>query len=82
MSPLLAWVHNLELAAQRLEARLHWGPRQGRELEAWSPGVRLLSEWFYCDELEPRLGAHRLLRKIPPAGRGYRRAVSAGSTAV
>jgi O-methyltransferase involved in polyketide biosynthesis len=72
MSPFLAWLHNLELAAQRLEARLHWGLRQGRELEAWSPGIRLLDEWFYYDEPEPRLGAHRLLGKIPPVGGGYR----------
>jgi O-methyltransferase involved in polyketide biosynthesis len=72
MSPFLAWLHNLELAAQGLEARLHWGLRQGRELEAWSPGIRLLDEWFYYDEPEPRLGVHRLLGKIPPVGNGYR----------
>ena len=38
----------------------------------WSPVIRLLDEWFYYDEPEPRLGAHRLLGKIPPVGGGYR----------
>jgi O-methyltransferase involved in polyketide biosynthesis len=72
MSPFMARLHNLELAAQGLGARLHWGLRQSRELEAWSPGIRLLDEWFYCNEPEPRLGVHRLLGKIPPIGNGYR----------
>ena len=34
-------------------------------MEAWAPGIRLLSQWYYFDEPEPRLGAFRLLRHIP-----------------
>jgi len=34
------------------------------EVEAWAPGIRLLSQWYTFDESEPRLGGLRLLRHI------------------
>lgn len=39
-----------------------FGLRDGRELEAWSPGLRFLEEWCYVDEDEPRIGLMRRLR--------------------
>jgi hypothetical protein len=38
-----------------------WGIKRGQELETWSPGIRLLDEWFYLARPEPRLGRTRLL---------------------
>jgi hypothetical protein len=34
-------------------------------VEAWVPGIRLLSRWHYFDQPEPRLGAFRLMRYFP-----------------
>ena len=45
--------------------RPRWGLKDDRDVEAWAPGIRLLSQWYYFDEPEPRLGAFRLMRTIP-----------------
>ena len=52
--------------------RPHWGLKDDRDVEAWAPGIRLLSRWYYFDEPEPRLGALRLLRHIPFVARMVR----------
>jgi O-methyltransferase involved in polyketide biosynthesis len=44
--------------------RPRWGLKDDRDVEAWAPGIRLLSQWCYFDEPEPRLGAFRLMRHI------------------
>ncbi|MGC4116562.1 MAG: class I SAM-dependent methyltransferase [Myxococcales bacterium] len=38
------------------EAAFSFGVRDARELEAWAEGVRLVHEWSYFDEKEPKLG--------------------------
>lgn len=72
MSPFMVRVHNWQLAATGLGARLHWGLRRDRDVETWAPGgaqrsagIRLLSRWTYFDQPEPRLGAARLMRFVP-----------------
>ncbi len=47
-------------------AYLGWGLADGRELERWHPGIRMLSEWFYFDQPEPRLRGYQLLRWFAP----------------
>jgi O-methyltransferase involved in polyketide biosynthesis len=44
--------------------RPRWGLKDDRDVEAWAPGIRLLSQWYTFDEPEPRLGAFRLMRHI------------------
>lgn len=46
-------------------AQPHWGLKDDRDVEAWAPGIRLLSPWYYFDKPEPRLGAFQLMRYIP-----------------
>ncbi len=46
-------------------AQPHWGLKDDRDVEAWAPGIRLLSQWYYFDKPEPRLGAFQLMRYIP-----------------
>ncbi len=65
MSPLMVWVNNLQLRYFRVGARLHWRLRHGRDPESWGAGIRLLDEWFYFDEPEPRLGAAQWMRYLP-----------------
>jgi methyltransferase (TIGR00027 family) len=54
---------------RRTQAMLRWGLARGRAIETYAPSLRLASEWFYCEEAEPRLGWYRLLRYIPWLGR-------------
>jgi O-methyltransferase involved in polyketide biosynthesis len=53
-------------------AQPRWGLKDDRELEAWAPGIRLLSQWYYFDKPEPRLGAFQLVRFIPFVARAVR----------
>ena len=57
-TPFLVWVGNrqLSLSSSKLAAGLlHWGFWRGQELEGWSDGIRLLDEWGFFDQPEPRL---------------------------
>ena len=38
-----------------------------RDMEAWAPGIKLLDEWTYFDEDEPKLGWYRWFAKWPMA---------------
>ena len=46
-------------------AQPHWGLKNDRDVEAWAPGICLLSQWYYFDKPEPRLGAFQLMRYFP-----------------
>ena len=70
MTPFMVSSLNLELALSKMSARLEWRLKHGRDVEGWGEGIRLLSEWFYFDRPEPRLGSMRLMRFIPPLARG------------
>ena len=57
-TPFLVWVGNrqLSLSSSKLAAGLlHWGFWRGQELEGWGDGIRLLDEWGFFDQPEPRL---------------------------
>jgi O-methyltransferase involved in polyketide biosynthesis len=43
----------------------HWGLKDDQDVEAWAPGIRLLSQWYFFDQPEPRLGAFQLMRYFP-----------------
>ena len=45
-------------------AVFNFGVRDGREIEEWSPGIKLLDEWSYFDSSEKKLGWIRLFRGI------------------
>src|SRR5512136_317298 len=53
-------------------ARPCWGLKDDRDVEAWAPGIRLLSQWYYFDKPEPRLGVFQLMRYIPFIARAVR----------
>jgi len=70
LTPFMIGLHNLELRLSRVGARLRWGLRRERDLEAWGECIRLLEAWYYFDRPEPRLGAMRLMRFLPFFARG------------
>ncbi len=70
MTPSMIHLHNLKLIFSKLDARLGWGLKDGHEPENWSKDIRMLTEWFYFDHPEPRLGSSQLMRHIPLFARG------------
>jgi hypothetical protein len=44
---------------------MHWSVKQGKDVETWADGIRLLDEWNYYDDDDPRLKAFRWVRMIP-----------------
>ena len=65
-TPFVIWTDNLHLAYAKVKARLHWSIKQGRDVEGWGAGIRLLDEWNYYEDDESPLKAFRWVRLIPP----------------
>jgi O-methyltransferase involved in polyketide biosynthesis len=61
-SPIHKIVSNLQTA--RFGFQTHWGVWHGQVLEKWAKGIRLLDEWGFMDEPEPRLAPIIWLRPI------------------
>jgi O-methyltransferase involved in polyketide biosynthesis len=53
-------------------AQPHWGLKHDRDVEAWAPGIHLLSQFNYFAKPEPRLGASQIMRYFPPLARMVR----------
>jgi len=64
-TPFVIWVDNLQLAFAKVKARLQWSIRQGKDVESWGGGIRLLGEWNYYEDDESPLKAFRWVRLIP-----------------
>jgi len=64
-TPFVIWVDNLHLAFAKVKARLQWSIRQGKDVESWGEGIRLLGEWNYYEDDESPLKAFRWVRLIP-----------------
>ncbi len=57
--------NNLRMRLARMSARYHWGLGDGREIERWAEGIRLLDGWLPFDEAEPRLAKVQWMARIP-----------------
>jgi O-methyltransferase involved in polyketide biosynthesis len=64
-TPFVIWADNLQLALSKVSARLRWGLKRGKDVERWGDGLRLLDEWFYFDDPEPRMRPYRWMRLFP-----------------
>jgi len=75
-SPIHNLVSNLQTSIFGFHA--HWGIWHGQEVEAWGnasttgAGIRLLDEWCYLDEPDPRLSHLSWLRPIESIFRTHR----------
>lgn len=67
-SPVVVRLHPRPQAV----ARPRWGLKNDREVEAWAPGICLLSQWYYFHQPEPRLGVFQLMRYFPSLARMVR----------
>lgn len=57
-------IDNLHLAVTGSRARMHWSVRSPAELEAWSPGIRLVESFSHFDDPEPRMGLPRWFARV------------------
>ncbi len=64
-SPFAQRVHNLQMKLAGRPIRFGWGIKSGKEMELWGPGIRLLEEWYFVDDPEPRMGILHALAGIP-----------------
>lgn len=63
-APWVLWGDNLQLKFSKINARLQFALKQGRDVEQWSPGIRLLEEWHYYGTDEPRVRPFRFMYQI------------------
>jgi O-methyltransferase involved in polyketide biosynthesis len=70
MTPAMIRMLNLNLIVMKMDARLHWGLKSGRQPETWRSDIHLLDEWFYFDQPEPRLGSSQVMRHFRFFARG------------
>lgn len=64
-TPYVVWADNLQLALSKVSARLRWRLKRGKDVESWGAGIKLVDEWFYFDDPEPRMSAYRWMRLFP-----------------
>jgi O-methyltransferase involved in polyketide biosynthesis len=57
---------------KKAAALLRWALEDNRAPEARGAGIKLLGEWEYFNQGEPRLGLYNLMRFIPPFARANR----------
>ena len=69
-TPLTVRLDNLHLIFAGSAARIRWGLKDPRDVERWSPGIRLLESFYYFDRLEPRMGFPTWFRHIPGMSKG------------
>jgi methyltransferase (TIGR00027 family) len=67
LNPWLSWMirskmqGNMKIGAG---AVFSFGVLDGKEMETWSPGIRLLEEWSYFESDHPKLGMLRWMGKL------------------
>jgi O-methyltransferase involved in polyketide biosynthesis len=57
--PFEVWLGNHYLSNSPLAGLMQWGFWRGQEIEGWGDDIRLLDEWGFFDQPEPRLDSYR-----------------------
>jgi O-methyltransferase involved in polyketide biosynthesis len=60
-TPGFVWIGNRQLSGSKFAGLLQWGFRHSREIEDWGEGIRLLDQWGFFDQPEPRMKSYRWL---------------------
>ncbi len=55
--PFEVWLGNRYLSKSLYAGLMQWGFWHGKEIEDWGTGIRLLDEWNFFDQPEPRLAS-------------------------
>jgi O-methyltransferase involved in polyketide biosynthesis len=62
--PFEIWVANRYLSNSPFAGLMQWGFWRSQEIEGWGNGIRLLDEWGFFDQPEPRLHAYRWMAPL------------------
>ncbi len=64
--PFEVWLGNryFTLSNSQFAGLMRWGFWRGQEIEGWGDGIRLLDEWGFFDQPEPRLASFRWMAPI------------------
>jgi O-methyltransferase involved in polyketide biosynthesis len=62
--PFEIWLGNRFLSKSPFVGLMHWGLWRGQELERWDQNIRLLGEWGFFDQPEPRLDSYRWMASL------------------
>jgi len=62
--PFEIWLGNRCLAGSLYAGLMRWGFWRGKEIEKWGTGFRLLDEWGFFDQPEPRLSRFRWMAPL------------------
>jgi O-methyltransferase involved in polyketide biosynthesis len=68
--PFEVWLGNRYLSNSVYAGLMQWGLYRGQEIESWgvtsstSAGIRLLDEWGFFDQPEPRLASYRWMAPL------------------
>lgn len=62
--PFEIWLGNRYLANSPFAGLMQWGLWRGQELEGWDQNIRLLGEWGFFDQPEPRLDSYRWMAPL------------------
>jgi O-methyltransferase involved in polyketide biosynthesis len=62
--PFEVWLSNRYLSKSLYAGLMRWGFWRGTELEGWGTGIRLLDEWGFFDQSEPRLKSFRWMAPL------------------
>jgi O-methyltransferase involved in polyketide biosynthesis len=62
--PFEVWLGNHYLSNSLFTGLMRWGFWRGQEIEGWGAGIRLLDEWGFFDQPEPRLASYRWMAPL------------------
>ena len=62
---LVRFSHVIYPSLRQTRTGPQWGLADSRAPERWAPGLKLLADWRYYTQDEPRLGLYRYLRYVP-----------------
>jgi O-methyltransferase involved in polyketide biosynthesis len=62
--PFEVWLGNRHLSNSPFAGLMQWSFWHGQEIEGWGDGIRLLDEWGFFDQPEPRLDSFRWMAPL------------------
>jgi O-methyltransferase involved in polyketide biosynthesis len=62
--PFEVWFANRYLSSSVFAGLMQWGLWNGQHIEGWGDGVRLLDEWGFFEQPEPRLASFRWMAPL------------------
>jgi len=63
-TPFFVWLGNRQLSSSKFAGLLRWGFWRSQALESWGADIRLLGQWGFFDQPEPRLAAWRWIAPL------------------